>query len=145
MRKARFVAACLVLFALTQTAAADPEDRLKQYVNDMVVQVKQADDPAEKRQIMEASLHRLGRALDIVADKDIPDADRVSLTVLQTNIQDKLDELNGRNGFDRVPDSQLNAFADYVQQDIEQAERKVTLSLTTLLLILIIVILLVSL
>jgi hypothetical protein len=42
-----------------------------------------------------------------------------------------------------VPDAQLNAFADYVVQDMEQARETVTISLVSLLLIILIAILIV--
>lgn len=41
----------------------------------------------------------------------------------------------GRADYDAVPDDRLDAFADYVQQDFEQAPRTVTIGLTTDLLI----------
>jgi hypothetical protein len=47
----------------------------------------------------------------------------------------------GSNGYDRVADAQLNAFSDYVVQDMEQAERQITISLVSALLIVIILIL----
>ena len=47
------------------------------------------------------------------------------------------------NGFERVPDAQLDAFSAYIVQDMEQADQKVTISVVTLLLILIIVLLVV--
>ena len=137
-------AGAFLLFAaaLAPTASANPHDRLKAYVHDMVEAVHATDDPAEQRAVMNRSLTRLSDAVERVASMDgLSDADRDGLAALHADLQDKLDELNGRNGFVPVPDGQLGAFADYVQQDIEQADRTITLSLTTALLILIILIL----
>jgi hypothetical protein len=44
----------------------------------------------------------------------------------------------------RVPDEQLNAFSDYVVQDMEQADQIITISLVTLLLIVILIVLMVK-
>ncbi len=49
----------------------------------------------------------------------------------------------GSNGYERVADAQLNAFSDYVVQDMEQADKSITISLVAALLIVIIIILLV--
>ena len=49
----------------------------------------------------------------------------------------------GSNGYERVSDAQLNAFSDYVVQNMEQADKTITISLVTALLIVIIIILLV--
>jgi hypothetical protein len=58
-------------------------------------------------------------------------------------LQEKSDELAGANGFDRVPDNQLNAFATYIVQDMEQADKTISISLVAALLIIIIIILIV--
>ena len=62
--------------------------------------------------------------------------DRVKATLLE-----KSEELAGTNGFDRVPDDQLNAFSTYIVQDMEQADKTISIGLVTLLLIIIIIIL----
>ena len=133
----------LLCFLVPAALANNPHDRIKRYVHDMVQEVKQTDDPAEKRAIMHRDLGKMVRVLDQVAAMDqVPEADREAVEVLRSRIQDQLDELNGQNGFAPVPDGQLNNFADYAQQSFEQADRTITLSLTTALLILILLILL---
>ncbi len=71
----------------------------------------------------------------------ISEADRAGLDRLQSTLKEKQDELAGVNGFERVADGQLNAFAQYVVQDMEQADQMITISVVTLLLILILVVL----
>ena len=56
-------------------------------------------------------------------------------------LYDRGDELTGSNGYERVADVQLNAFSDYVVQDMEQAAETVRISLVAALLIVIIIIL----
>jgi hypothetical protein len=77
----------------------------------------------------------------ISALKTGSDTEKEGLAELRKMIEEKHNELNGLNGYDPVPASQLDRFADYVQQDLEQADRVLTISLTTLLLIVIIIIL----
>ena len=84
------------------------------------------------------------RAIDTVKGAPLAtDQDRANLDRLQVTLQEKSDELVGANGFDRVPDDQLNAFSTYVVQDMEQADKTITVSLVVALLIIIIIILIV--
>ena len=67
--------------------------------------------------------------------------DAADLTRIEATLRDKSDELAGRNGFDRVPDDQLNAFSNYVVQDMQQARSTVTIGIVTLLLIILLIVL----
>jgi predicted exporter len=69
--------------------------------------------------------------------------DAVIIDRFQSTLQEKQDELAGDNGYVQVSDDQLNGFADYAVQDIEQAE-VITISLVTLLLIILLVVLIVK-
>jgi hypothetical protein len=69
-------------------------------------------------------------------------AEKESIDDLRSRLQEKVDELNGQNGYTAVPDGQLDTFADYVQQDFEQADRVLTIGVTTALLIVLILLLL---
>lgn len=68
--------------------------------------------------------------------------DQQGIADIQKNITSKMDELNGRKGYDQVADAQLDDFANFMQNDFEQANSTVTLSVTTALLIILILILL---
>lgn len=128
--------------ALAGSGPLDPETRFKKYINDIVVQVEATDDPAQKREIMNTSLERMTETFRRVEASDrLSLEEKQAVAALRANVEEKLDELNGRNGFAPVPDSNLNNFANYVQQHMEQAERNVTLSLTAILLIVIIILL----
>ncbi len=67
---------------------------------------------------------------------------RIGIDRFKAALQEKQDELAGSNGYVRVSDEQLNAFSDYVVQDMEQADQMITISVVTLLLIIILVVLL---
>ena len=87
----------------------------------------------------------MSKALDIVqSSPSISKDDGVTIDRLKASLQEKQAELAGSNGYVRVPDEQLNAFSDYVVQDMEQADQIITISLVTLLLIVILIVLMVK-
>lgn len=122
----------------------DPMDRLKQYLNRTVTEVKKTDDPAEKRALLNESLQKMKKAAGRVEQLRGMDAeDKAALAAFNASVSDKLEQLNGENGYERVADVNLDRFADYVQQDLEQAQRLViSLSATALVLILLLILLL---
>jgi cell division protein FtsX len=131
-------------FLLVHVGHAQAQEGLQTYFSEVASQVKAMDDPAEKRELTAKSLRTMAEAVDRVQrSRMISKEDRARLEQLKVTVQDKQDELAGLNGFQRVPDGQLNAFVDYVVQDMEQAERTITISLVAALLIIIILILLV--
>lgn len=137
----------LLLFTVTaiplRAQTPDAHDQLKKHINKMVVNVEQAESVTEKRDILNQSFDELITTFDKVSAMNrVSESDKEALADFRNTIQEKKDELNGTNGYDKVPDSQLDEFADYVQQDIEQADRVVTISLTTVLLVVIILLLL---
>jgi hypothetical protein len=139
---ARFVSPLVLLvatFALTNIAQA--QDELHTYFVDVATEAKAADDADQKRSILTRGLTRMNDALtQVQSSPAVNENDLGGIRQLQASVQDKIDELQGSDGFSRVADSELDAFADYMVQDIEQAQR-ITISLVALLLIIIIVIL----
>lgn len=143
----RILGAVLVVVGLLSAtpvqADINPRKKLKQHVRDIVQTVKAAPTPAKKRTLLDEKLRDMISALDRAERMaTLSPQDQAGIDALRSRLQAKLDELHGQNGYDAVPASQLDAFADYVQQDFEQADT-VTISLTSALLILILVILLV--
>ena len=68
----------------------------------------------------------MSKALDRVeSSRLISQEDRTGIDRFKAALKEKQDELAGRNGYERVSDAQLNAFSDYVIQDMEQAEKTV--------------------
>jgi hypothetical protein len=134
----------MMTFFLVHVGLAQGQEGLQTYFSEVASKVKALDDPADKREMATESLRTMAEALDRVQrSRMISKEDRARLEQLRATVQDKQDELAGVNGFQRVPDGQLNAFVDYVVQDMEQAERTITISLVAALLIVIILILLV--
>lgn len=139
------VAVLAIVFGLvTAPALADvnPREKLKQHVRDIVKSVKTAPTAAKKRSILDEKLRNMVKALNRAEEMgNLSPQDQSAINALRTQLQEKIDELNGLNGYEAVPDHQLDSFADYVQQDFEQADRVVTISLTSALLIILLIIL----
>ncbi len=134
-----------IIFGLvTAPALADvnPREKLKQHVRDIVKRVKAAPTAAKKRSILDEKLRNMVKALNRAEEMGaLSPQDQSAIDALRTQLREKIDELNGLNGYEAVPDRQLDSFADYVQQDFEQADRVVTISLTSALLIILLIIL----
>jgi hypothetical protein len=127
----------------SEDTSVKAENTLRTYLNQTNLEVKNADLPAEKRQILNASLHKLDTVMKTVQQMPgVTEAERDHIQAYRSSIREKTDELNGKNGYKAVPDTQLDAFSNYVVQDFEQADRRITISLTTVLLIVIILLLL---
>lgn len=133
-----------IIFVLALPANAGGKGDLQKYFSDTAGKVKATDNPSEKREILNASFQTMSQALDIVQKSpSISKEDGVGIDRFKAALQEKQDELAGTNGYVRVPDEKLNAFSDYVVQDMEQADTIITISLVTLLLIIILIVLLV--
>jgi hypothetical protein len=131
----------LVAAAPPAQADANPRETLKRHVRDVVQTVKAAPTAAKKRALLDEKLRGMIRALDRAERMTALPQDRAGIDALRARLQEKLDELHGQNGYEAVPADRLDAFADYVQQDFEQADT-ITISLTSALLIVILIILL---
>lgn len=134
----------ILMFVLVQAGNAQGTDDIQKYFNDVAIKVKATESPVQKREILTQSLQTMSTALDRIERSGlISKDDRAGIDRFKATLQEKQDELAGLNGFARVPDGQLNAFADYVVQDMQQAAQTITISLVAGLLILIILILLI--
>lgn len=122
--------------------SGDAETMFKKHINKMVESVENSKTPDAKRAVLNDSFDDLIEAIEKVETmKAVPQKDKEGLVTFKADIQEKKDELNGINGFRAVPSNNLNNFAHFVQQDLEQADT-VTIGVTTLLLIIIILLLL---
>jgi len=137
-----FALACSLFIAGPVQADVNPREQLKQHVRDIVKTVKDAPTAAKKRAILDEKLRAMVTVLDRAKQMTKRSAHEKNIEALRARLQEKLDELHGQNGYTAVPDGQLNTFADYVQQDFEQADQFITISATTAVLILILLILL---
>ena len=133
----------VMAFVIAIAGIAQGQDKLQNYFSDAACKVKVTSDPAEKRELLNKSFENMVTALNKVQGSPlISKDDKAGIDRYKAIVKEKQDELAGLNGYERVPDAQLNAFANYVVQDMEQAAQSVTISLVALLLIIIIVILL---
>ena len=142
MKSRRALVSIIMMCALALPAFAGGKGELQGYFNDAATKAKAAATASEKRQILSESFHTMATALDIVKSLPLVSKDDVAgIDRLKATLQEKQDELTGSNGYARVPDEHLNAFSDYVVQDMEQADQVITISLVTLLLIVILIVL----
>lgn len=139
---ALFFAAQSVAVASSYSDRDKALDLFKKYINNMVQRVEKAENPARKREILNNSLDDMVSTFDTVLDMGLASQnDKEALITLKADIQEKKNELNGLEGYRRVADNRLNNFANYVQQDLEQADT-VVISISATLLVIIIVLLL---
>jgi len=132
-----------MMFVLAIPVNADGKDELKQYFSKAADEVKATENADEKREILNESFNNMSKILDKVLSSElISENDRAGIKQYKAILQEKQNELKGSNGYDRVPDTQLNNFANYVVQDMEQADSTVTISVIALILIIILVVLL---
>lgn len=116
---------------------------LKTHMNETVQAVKETDKADEKRAILDESFDKMLTAIEKIEEKSqLTESEQEQLGTLKMNITEKSNQLNGLDGFDEIADEDLDEFSDYSQQDMEQANRTITISLTTALLIIIIILLL---
>ena len=133
---------CVMMCVLVYAGMAVGQDNLQKYFNDTACKVKATADPAQKRAILSEGLQKMSKALNLVEGSAlVSESDRAGIDRFKATLQERQNELAGSNGYDRVSDEQLNGFSDFVVQDMEQADRTITIGVVTLLLIIIIVIL----
>jgi hypothetical protein len=131
----------VVLGFLGSAGVAVSQDQIRDHFHETALDVKATEDPTQKREILTRSLGDMTRAIGMAKSSTVSSAsDDIELDRLQATLLERSDELAGVNGFDRVPDGELDAFSTYIVQDMEQAHT-VTISVVTLLLIIIIIIL----
>lgn len=119
------------------------QNKIKVYFNDMNAKVKSANNPQEKREIMNKSFSKITDALAKMESlSGFSKNDKTFINSFKNDISEKYAELNGLKGNEKVADKDLNNFADYTQQSMEVADKYVTISITTLLLVAILLILL---
>jgi len=132
-----------MMFVLAIPVNADGKTELKQYFNKAADKVKATENADEKREILNESFNNMSKILDKVLSSElISESDYAGIEQYKAALQEKQNELTGSNGYQRVPDAQLNNFANYVVQDMEQADSTITISVIALILIILLVVLL---
>jgi hypothetical protein len=142
MRARRAFGTIAMVCVLAFTALAGGKGEIQGYFSDAAHKVKATADPVEKRQILTGSIENMSTVLGIVQSLPlISKDDMAGLNNLKATLREKQDELAGNKGYVRVPDEKLDAFSDYIVQDMEQADQVITISVVTLLLIIILIVL----
>jgi len=107
------------------------------------LEVGQTTDPAEKRALLNNGFERFLKAMDRIQRVPfLSQQQRDGLARFDAAVQEKHDELNGAAGFTMVADADLDAFARYAVQDLEQAEYVVISGVAILLIIIILILIL---
>ena len=144
MSKRTVLGIVLTMCVLVYSGTASAQDKIQNYFNEAACKVKATEDPSQKREILSTRIQDMSSALEKVRGSSIvSEADLAGIDRTRATLQEKQNELAGTDGYTRVPDDQLNAFSDYIVQDMEQADKTITIGVVTALLILIIIILVV--
>jgi len=133
----------LIMFVLVIPINAGGKGELQKHFSDVAKKVKATENVAEKRAILENSFKDMSKALDKVQSSFlVSKEDKDGIENLKATLKENQDELAGINGYERVPDAQLNNFSNYVVQNMEQADSTITISVVALVLIILLVVLL---
>ncbi len=143
MLKGKIIFTVLLSLFLIQTSKADDlKKELQKYINEIITEVRETEDPVEKREMLNDLFEDLKESFAAAKNFPIvPEEDHKGIDILESKINDRQNELNGLNGFEKIPNNRLNDFAYFSLQDIEQADQTITISIVTLLLIIILAIL----
>jgi len=128
----------MIAVFLAKVNSSSLDERFKVSLNTAIVNIKETEDPVAKREMLGDFLMHANQAMGMAKDA-VSQKDSQALNVLQLKIQADYAELNG-NGVAKVPDAELNHFAGYVQQDMEQAAGGIYISVGGLILILVLLI-----
>jgi hypothetical protein len=116
-------AACLSAPRLAHAGPGDVlEDRYHAALSQVTQEVQLAQDPAEKRRILSGFFQHMEEGLQKAETvSSLPEDDKQSLHTVLGKYFAYQAELEGKAGFTRVADRDLDQFASYVRQDMEQA------------------------
>ena len=147
MRTIRLLITSIILIFAVQSMAvaqsANITETFKKHFNETVQQVHDTEDADEKRLILNESFDKMIIAIDRIDSLANLSEDQIAqLHSYRLGIVEKQNELNGLDGFDEIMDEDLDDFSNFSQDFIEQANRTITIGVTTALLILIILLLL---
>lgn len=138
-----FTCMFIALPLLAQDSVTNAENKLKDYFSSVAQHAKKEQDPAQKRAILNRGFEKVFKVADrIESMPSFSSSDLQVISELRSRTQDKFDELNGLNGYEPVTDVQLDNFANYVVQDMEQAKSVTIVTSTAVLIVLAILIIL---
>lgn len=128
--KSAFKFAALLAFLTAAVAPAHAgenrdllESRMKTALNEMVQEVRAAETPEAKRETLEGFIGKVERRAGWLESMPFMDAEhRAALSLMKDKFAGYHAELQGLEGKTRVADGELDAFAGFVQHDLEQAD-----------------------
>lgn len=98
------------------------EERYHAALSEVTQEVKQASDPAEKRRILSGFFQHMEEGLQKAETlTSLPEDDKQALHTVLGKYFAYQAELEGTGGYTAVADGDLDQFAGYVRQDMEQA------------------------
>lgn len=127
MKKSIYYALFTALFAAAAPIKAGTgsdllEERYKAALNEMVQQVRHEQDPEAKRAILRHFIDHMSDGLQKAEGMEsISEPDRKTLHAVAGKFYAYQAELNGQAGYAPVPNANLDQFAGYIQQGMEQA------------------------
>ena len=102
--------------------SATLEERYHAALSGLTQDVRHASDPAEKRRILEGFVQHMQTGLSRAeTSAALSVEDRSSLHTVLGKYLAYQEELGGTGGFTRVSDADLDEYAAYIRQDMEQA------------------------
>jgi hypothetical protein len=113
-----------VLFLATALAApaqAGNQERVKEALNTVVQDVREAESPAAKRAVLDRFLDKADRNARLMEELPFGSEKQAGLKTLREKFAGYAVQLHGGAGLSGVPDGGLDAFASFMQQDLEQA------------------------
>jgi hypothetical protein len=119
-----FASALALATAVPAEASANPrmlQERVKVALNEMVQEVRASETPADKRAVMERFLAKAERGSRVAERLPMGRDTRAALEGLQSRFAGYSAELTGTEERAGVADGDLDAFAGFMQQDLEQA------------------------
>ncbi|HEX9007125.1 MAG TPA: hypothetical protein VF889_07515 [Bacteroidota bacterium] len=141
MRRRTMWLCCMLLLAVP--LFAQNGEVLRQRFSELVLSAKDEPTPQAKRERIENVLQRMSEAVAVAEQSPAAtNHDKASLEAFRHAVNEKQDQLQGRNGYTRVQDKDLNAFAEYTVQDFEQAGEWVYISTLGLVLLVVLLVLL---
>lgn len=139
LSKGVLILCIMASFVFAKEGPAKIQSLIKQYFNSALEQINEAETPAQQRQILDRSLDKMISVLGTLQTwPDVPQSELLTVQQLRQRFVEKQDELQGRNGYERVSDNDLVAFANYVQQDMENAGLFPLLGLTNVIVMVVI-------
>jgi hypothetical protein len=139
--------ASVLLVCAIQTVSfaqsANISETFKVHFNETVKAVHETETADDKRVILNDSFNKMITAIDRIESlASLTEDESARLKAYKLGLTEKLNELNGLDGFDEIMDEDLDDFSNFSQDFIEQANRTITIGVGTALLIVILLILL---